>query len=152
MKLTLEALAANRPLLSAGAGWITAQVLKMIIFSILERRFHWRKLLETGGLPSAHSALVAGLCLGVGLTEGFASTMFAISFVFALIVMYDAMNLRAEAGKHADLLNELLLLSVIKEAYKEREKLKELLGHTPFEVMAGALIGVTAAVVLNIGQ
>jgi acid phosphatase family membrane protein YuiD len=78
--------------------------------------------------------------------------MFAIALVLALIVMYDAMNLRAEAGKHADLLNELLLLSVIKEAYKEREKLKELLGHTPFEVMAGAIIGVTAAVVVNIGR
>jgi acid phosphatase family membrane protein YuiD len=75
--------------------------------------------------------------------------MFAIALVLAVIVMYDAMNLRAEAGKHADLLNELLLLSVIKEAYKEREKLKELLGHTPFEVMAGALLGIMMAVLMN---
>ena len=63
--------------------------------------------------------------------------------------MYDAVNLRAEAGKHADLLNDLLLLSVIKDAYKEREKLKELLGHTPIEVMAGAIIGVLMAVVVS---
>jgi len=149
MKFSLEALTANRPLLSAGASWLTAQILKVIIFSVLERRLHWRKLLETGGLPSAHSALVTGLCLGVGLHEGFESPVFAIALVLALIVMYDAMNLRAEAGKHADLLNELLLLSVIKEAYKEREKLKELLGHTPFEVIAGILIGVMMAVMLS---
>jgi acid phosphatase family membrane protein YuiD len=150
MKSSFEALASNRPLLSAGAAWFTAQVLKLIIFSVLERRLHWRKLLETGGLPSAHSALVVGLCIGVALTEGFHSTMFAVTAVFALIVMYDAMNLRAEAGKHADLLNELLLLSVIKDAYREREKLKELLGHTPFEVAAGAIIGVMTAVVVNV--
>jgi uncharacterized protein len=150
MSFSFEALAANRPLLSAGAGWLTAQILKVIIFSVLERRLHWRKLLETGGLPSAHSALVTGLCLGVGLNEGFDSSLFAIALVLAVIVMYDAMNLRAEAGKHADLLNELLLLSVIKEAYKEREKLKELLGHTPFEVIAGCLIGIMMAVMLNV--
>jgi uncharacterized protein len=149
MRFSLEALAANRPLLSAGAGWLMAQILKVVIFSVLERRLHWRKLLETGGLPSAHSALVTGLCVGVGLNQGFESPMFAIALVLALVVMYDAMNLRAEAGKHADLLNELLLLSVIKEAYKEREKLKELLGHTPFEVIAGALIGMITAVMLN---
>jgi acid phosphatase family membrane protein YuiD len=126
-----------------------AQILKVIIFSVLERRFHWRKLLETGGLPSAHSALVVGLALGIGFNDGFDSTVFAIALVFSLIVMYDAINIRAEAGKHADLLNELLLLSVIRDAYKEREKLKELLGHTPLEVMAGALLGIMMAVVMK---
>jgi acid phosphatase family membrane protein YuiD len=149
MMTPFETLTANRPLVSALSAWLTAQVLKVVIFSVLERRLHWRKLLETGGLPSAHSALVAGLSLGVGLSDGFDSTLFAVASVFAVIVMYDAMNLRAEAGKHADLLNELLLLSVIKEAYREREKLKELLGHTPFEVLAGALIGVLMAVLVN---
>jgi len=149
MKYSFEAFLGNRPLLSAGAGWLTAQILKVVIFSLLERRWNWRKLLDTGGLPSAHSALVVGLCVGVGFTDGFGSTVFALSLVFALVVMYDAMNLRAEAGKHADLLNELLLLSVIRDAYREREKLKELLGHTPMEVMAGAFIGVVMAVVVN---
>src|SRR5947209_8865081 len=149
MKQSFEALIANRALMSAGAAWLAAQILKMIIFSLLERRVYWRKLLDTGGLPSAHSALVVGLCVGVGLTDGFSSTVFALALVFALVVMYDAMNLRAEAGKHADLLNELLLLSVIKEAYREREKLKELLGHTPVEVMAGAFIGFVMAFVVN---
>jgi hypothetical protein len=77
------------------------------------------------------------------------STTFAIAAVFALIVMYDAMSLRREAGKHADLLNELLLLATIREAFKEREALKELLGHTPLEVVAGAAIGIATGLLFR---
>src|SRR5262249_59366111 len=126
-----------------------AQALKMILFSILERQISWRRLIDTGGLPSSHSAFVSGLAAGVGIKEGLQSTVFAIALVFALIVMYDALSLRREAGKHADILNELLLLSTIREAFKEREALKELLGHTPLEVLAGALLGVGTALLMN---
>jgi acid phosphatase family membrane protein YuiD len=145
----LHALATNRPLISALTAWAVAQILKMVLFSILERRIYWRRLIDTGGLPSAHSALVSGLTVGVGVSEGFGSTYFAISLVFALIVMYDALSLRREAGKHADILNELLLLSTIREAFKEREALKELLGHTPLEVVAGAILGVGSALFIH---
>ena len=80
--------------------------------------------------------------------DGFGSTVFAIAIVFALVVMYDALSLRREAGKHADILNELLLLSTIREAFKEREALKELLGHTPLEVFAGAVLGTGTALLV----
>lgn len=144
-----NSLLANRPLLSATIAWAVAQGLKMVLFSILERRISWRRLVDTGGLPSAHSAFVCGLASGVGVADGVHSTTFAIAVVFALIVMYDAMSLRREAGKHADLLNELLLLATIREAFKEREALKELLGHTPLEVVAGAAIGIATGLLFR---
>jgi acid phosphatase family membrane protein YuiD len=122
----------------------------MVLFAILERQINWRRLIDTGGLPSAHSAFVTGLASGVGVASGLHSSEFAISAVFALVVMYDAMSLRREAGKHADILNELLLLSIIQEAFKEREALKELLGHTPLEVVCGAALGITIGLVVPV--
>ena len=145
----LHAVLANRPLMSAFAAWFVAQVLKTLIWAYLEKQVNWRRMVETGGLPSAHSALVVGLAIGVGLHEGWSSTLFAICFVYSLVVMYDAIGIRREAGKHADLLNELLMISVIKDVYKQREKLRDLLGHTPIEVFAGALIGVMMALFVN---
>ena len=147
--LVLNALLSNRPLVSAFVAWAAAQFLKMVLFAILERQVNWRRLIDTGGLPSAHSAFVTGLATGVGAADGIASSTFAIAAVFALIVMYDAMSLRREAGKHADLLNELLLLSFIKEAFQEREALKELIGHTPLEVLAGAGLGIATGLLLG---
>jgi uncharacterized protein len=144
----VDALLTNRPLVSAVAAWVIAQTLKMVLFAVLERQLNWRRLIDTGGLPSAHSAFVTGLATGVALTDGLSSTPFAIAAVFALIVMYDAMSLRREAGKHADILNELLLLSFIQEAFREREALKELLGHTPLEVLAGAVLGILVGFLL----
>ncbi len=135
--------------MSAFAAWAVAQTLKLLLFFVLERRINWRKLIETGGLPSAHSAFVMGLAIGIGIHDGFQSTAFAIAMVFALIVRYDALSLRREAGKHADILNELLLLSTIREALKEREALKQLLGHTPIEVAAGAAIGIGSALFIS---
>lgn len=129
--------------------WATAQVLKLILFSILERRLYWRRLIDTGGLPSAHSAFVMGLATAVAIHDGVDSSVFAVSAVFAAVVMYDAVSLRREAGKHADLLNELLLLSFIRDAFKEREALKELIGHTPLEVLAGAALGMATAFLLQ---
>jgi uncharacterized protein len=144
-----QQLLANRALMCAISAWFVAQVLKTVVFAVMERRVNWRKLVDTGGLPSAHSALVVGLTTGIGLYEGWRSTAFAISSVFALIVMYDAIGIRQEAGKHADLLNELLRIAVIRDVYQQREELKELLGHTPLEVFAGALIGVMMALFVS---
>jgi uncharacterized protein len=146
----LHLLLSNRPLISAVSAWAIAQVLKLILFAILERRIYWRRLIDTGGLPSSHSAFVCGLASGVGTVDGIGSSTFAIAAVFASVVMYDAMSLRREAGKHADVLNELLLISVIKDAFKEREALKELLGHTPLEVIAGAALGIATGIIVNL--
>jgi hypothetical protein len=146
----VNALLSNRPLASAIIAWALAQFLKMVLFAILERQINWRRLIDTGGLPSAHSAFVTGLASGVGVASGLHSSEFAIAAVFALVVMYDAMSLRREAGKHADILNELLLLSIIQEAFKEREALKELLGHTPLEVVCGAALGITIGLIVPV--
>jgi acid phosphatase family membrane protein YuiD len=146
----LHLLFANRPLMSALSAWAMAQTLKLILFAILERRIYWRRLIDTGGLPSAHSAFVCGLASGVAVIDGIRSSTFAIAAVFASVVMYDAVSLRREAGKHADVLNELLLISVIKDAFKEREALKELLGHTPLEVVAGAALGIATGILMNL--
>ncbi len=145
----LHELFTNLPLKSAVVAWALAQTLKMVLFAILERQINWRRLIDTGGLPSAHSAFVTGLACGVGRVEGLHSAVFAVAAVFAAVVMYDAMSLRREAGKHADILNELLLLSFIQEAFKEREALKELLGHTPTEVLAGAGLGIITGLLVH---
>jgi acid phosphatase family membrane protein YuiD len=144
-----QQLVANRALMCAISAWFVAQVLKTVVFAVLERRVNWRKLVDTGGLPSAHSALVVGLTAGIGLNDGWHTTAFAISLVFALVVMYDAIGIRQEAGKHADLLNELLRIAVIRDVYQQQQELKELLGHTPLEVFAGALIGVMMALFVS---
>ena len=146
----MNALLTNRPLASAIIAWALAQFLKMVLFAILERQINWRRLIDTGGLPSAHSAFVTGLASGVGVASGLHSSEFAVAAVFALVVMYDAMSLRREAGKHADILNELLLLSIIQDAFKEREALKELLGHTPLEVVCGAALGITIGLIVPV--
>ena len=107
---------------------------------------HWnlRRFVETGGMPSSHAASVSSLSTMVGLHDGFRSSLFAVTLFFSLIVMYDAAGLRRAAGRHATVLNRL-----IDEHFKNPEegaqKLMELLGHTPFEVFVGSLLGVAGA-------
>jgi acid phosphatase family membrane protein YuiD len=110
------------------------------------RTRHWnlRRFVETGGMPSSHAASVAALSTAVGIENGFRSTLFGITLFFSLIVMYDAAGLRRAAGRHAMVLNRL-----IDEHFKHPEegaqKLIELLGHTPFEVLVGGLLGTAGA-------
>ncbi|AFZ51267.1 divergent PAP2 family protein [Dactylococcopsis salina] len=124
-----------------------AQGLKLVIELIRDRKFNARSLFTTGGMPSAHSALVASLATGVGIKEGWESTDFAIALLFAIIVMFDAAGVRQAAGKQARLLNQ-----IVDELFQEHknfneEKLKELLGHTPLQVIVGVILGVIIALV-----
>jgi acid phosphatase family membrane protein YuiD len=106
-----------------------------------------RRFVETGGMPSSHSAAVAALTTTVGLTEGVMSALFGVTLFFSLIVMYDAAGLRRAAGRQAALINRIM---AEKEGRAANERqLFELLGHTPFEVLVGALLGVGAAVLWN---
>lgn len=123
-----------------------AQTLKLFLYYLLEGRFQWERFLETGGMPSSHSAAVSALAVGVGLQEGFGSALFAVAAVFALIVMYDATGIRRAAGLHAQLLNQLVQeLQRVLEKGPAPEPLKELLGHTYLEVLVGALLGALVA-------
>lgn len=117
-----------------------AQFLKIPFGYIVTKKIDFNRLFETGGMPSSHSAFIVSLTVGIGRTTGFESPLFALSFVFASIVMYDAMGIRRAAGEHAKLLN--LILSNDNKFKLDHVKLKELLGHTPFEVLGGIILGI----------
>ncbi|MGD1854226.1 MAG: divergent PAP2 family protein [Leptolyngbyaceae cyanobacterium] len=131
----------NHVLVVSLVACLTAQLLKLIIEVIQNHRLNFRVLVETGGMPSSHSALVTALSCGVGQTIGWSSPAFALTSVFAVIVMYDAAGVRQAAGKQARVLNQ-----IVDEFFNEHElqedRLKELLGHTPVQVIAGAALGV----------
>ncbi|MBF2006793.1 divergent PAP2 family protein [Chlorogloeopsis fritschii PCC 9212] len=133
----------NQVLVVALVACLIAQTLKLVIELIKNRKLNVRALVTTGGMPSAHSALVTSLAAGVGQTRGWASAEFAVATVFAIIVMYDAAGVRQAAGKQARILNQM-----IDELFDEHpeftgDRLKELLGHTPFQVIAGSALGIT---------
>jgi acid phosphatase family membrane protein YuiD len=111
-----------------------------------ERRWNIKRFVETGGMPSSHSAAVSALSVAVGLTQGFRTTLFAVTLFFSLIVMYDAAGLRRAAGRQAAILNRLIAEHYSPKELRER-RLMELLGHTPFEVLVGALLGVLYALI-----
>ena len=127
----------NQVLLVAIIACLAAQLSKLLVELTKNRKFNLRVLVTTGGMPSAHSAFVGALAVGVGQTLGWASPEFAIAFIFAVIVMYDAAGVRQAAGKQARILNQIIdeLFSQGKEFNEDR--LKELLGHTPFQVIVG---------------
>ena len=133
----------NSVLLIALAACFSAQLLKFLIAVVINGKFHLRTLFETGGLPSSHSAFVTAMAAGVGAALGWDSPEFAIAFVLATIVMYDASGVRQEAGKHARVLNRVIDEVFTGEAKWQDGRLKEFLGHTSTEVVAGAVWGVT---------
>lgn len=143
-----EFLLYNPWLMAAMLAWLLAQSLKMTFSTIVTRRFDFSRFVDTGGMPSSHTAFVSSLATAVGLTEGWRSVLFAVVLSFALLVIYDATNLRRSAGYHAQVLNEivpkLLRGEVLKEVVTYRQ-LRELLGHTPSEVLVGAILGVLVA-------
>ncbi len=129
------------------AGWTVAQTTKMIICLVQSRRLDFRYLVSTGGMPSAHSAMASSVATAMGLAEGFSSPMFALSFCFAAVVMFDAQSVRAAAGKQARLLNQIVD-ELFKAHHLSENKLKELLGHTRLEVFFGLLTGIVSALAL----
>jgi len=135
----------NKPgliiLISSLFSSFSAQFIKFFFYSIKHRRLDLRVLSSTGGMPSSHSAFVSCLSSCVGFIEGFGSSDFAISAVFSLIVMYDASGVRRSVGIQAGILNQMIE-ELIKNNQEFRfERIKELIGHTPFEVLVGAAFG-----------
>jgi len=132
----------NRHLLTAIVALVLAQVLKTL-FNYW-RTSSWQKavglLFSTGGMPSSHSSLATSLAMSIGLYEGFDTTLFAVSAVLALVVMHDAQGIRRAAGLQAEAIN-FLFSKLENQGIKFDTKLKELLGHRPIEVMAGAILG-----------
>ena len=120
---------------------IFSQSVKLLIDAIKNKHFSWKNLFTTGGFPSVHSGMTSSVTTLVALHEGLSSILFAVSFVFMFLISFDAMNLRYEAGKHAHYLNSLRhdLTSVLGEENKT-SRLKERIGHTPWEVFGGVII------------
>lgn len=122
--------------------------MKMALHTAATGRLDFARLVDSGGMPSSHTAFVAGLCTAVGMTEGMSSVVFAVALCFSLIIIYDATNLRRSAGYHAQVLNEvvpqLLKGKVITDGFIF-PRLRELLGHNPVEVFVGAIVGVIAS-------
>lgn len=136
----------NQVLICAVVGWTVAQVLKTLIDFALNRSLNPERLFGSGGMPSSHSATVCALTTASGIKFGVSSFEFAVSFVLSMIVMYDAMNVRMETGKQAKLLNRVFFENILDfDGVLLQERFKEYVGHTPLQVVAGAVLGVCIA-------
>ena len=143
-----EELFANRVLLVGVLGWFFAQALKVVFTYVLERKWDFSRFFGLGGMPSSHAAVVCGLAAAVGISRGYYSAEFAIAFVLAGVVMTDAAGVRRAAGKQAAMLNKIVQDMIASGRGLSGETLKELLGHTPFDVLVGALLGVLIAFIV----
>ena len=130
----------NQVFISAVSAWAVAQVTKLIR-DVVRGAFRWDRITGAGGMPSAHTALVVATAVSSGFTAGFDSPFFAIAFVLAGIVMYDAAGVRRHAGRHARALNRIIFEMRAEHPLKKL-RFKELIGHSPLEVLAGAIQGI----------
>lgn len=131
--------------------WFSAQLIKTILTFIKTKKFTLERMFGAGGMPSAHTATVCSLVIAISRHDGFASTQFAIAFILAAIVMYDATGVRRSAGEHAKIINEIVKTHNDAEEDDENieaKELKESLGHTPLEVLGGALLGIVIAMLI----
>lgn len=145
----LSDLAFNPFLLIALSSWAVAQVLKVLINAVVMKKLDWTRLFGDGGMPSGHSATVSSLATASALVYGTNSFEFALSAIFAIVVCHDAMGVRLETGKQAVMINEILKsFSFLAEEKLPEVKLKEFVGHTPMQVIAGILLGILNAFVM----
>jgi len=138
----MEQLIMNKPLSAAFLAFLSAQLLKVLFNMIMDRSFSITSAFSTGGMPSSHTATVSGLTTSIAMLHSVSSPFFAVSLVFSIIVIYDAVGIRQAAGKHAEVLNKLTtILSEISEYGLQPKNFKTLLGHTYPQVLAGTLWG-----------
>lgn len=127
--------------------WFGIQLFKLIYDLCTTKKFNFKRIMGAGGMPSSHSAVVAGIATLIGKYEGVGTPIFALSLIVAFVVMYDACGVRRAAGKQAVLLNKLIETPGL-TGMQVSERLVEVLGHTPVQVFVGALIGVIAGLVV----
>ncbi len=143
----------NNILLTALVSWLSAQMIKLVINFIREGELDWRLLASPGGMPSGHSATVMSVTISIGITQGWDSPLLALAASLAMVVMYDAAGIRRAAGEHAATLNRLIDRFTKGEPHERMlispEELKEILGHTPFQVVVGACLGTLIAILMN---
>ncbi|MBQ9991294.1 MAG: divergent PAP2 family protein [Lachnospiraceae bacterium] len=136
----------NKILIASATGWVIAQVLKTILYVILNREFVAERLVGGGGMPSSHSSTVCALAAACAIQYGAGSFEFAVTAILAMVVMYDAIGVRQETGKQAKVLNDMVeLFSHMGKDMDIEKQLKEFVGHTPLQVLAGAILGILTA-------
>ena len=135
-----------RYLVIPSAVWFFIQLFKLVYDLVTTRKFNFKRILGAGGMPSSHSAVVTSLATMIGLSQGFDSQMFALATIFAFVVMYDAAGIRRAAGKQAHILNKIVNTPGL-SGVEVTEKLQEVLGHTPKQVIVGAIIGVIVGLI-----
>ena len=144
---SLKSLLDNYVLIVAVSAWLAAQVIKTVLVLVTTKELKLERMTGAGGMPSAHSASVCAVTLAIAKSVGVSSPLFAVSFLFAAVVMYDAMGVRRAAGEQAKTLN-VIVKNHEHEEVKHKDALKESLGHTPLEVLAGALLGILLAMII----
>ena len=144
----MDTLISNDVLVSCVIAWAVAQITKPLIHYVHSRRVDLGYFVTAGGMPSSHSAVVVALATRVGVDTGLSSIAFALAAVFAAVVMYDAAGVRRAVSLQARVLNRMLTEMIEAQHFNE-ERLRELIGHTPFEVAVGALLGALAAISLR---
>ena len=137
----------NHVLFTALIGWFLAQALKIPIYYFVEGKLDWHRFHGSGGMPSSHTSMVVSASIMLGALNGFDSALFAAALVFSSVVMYDATGVRRETGRQAEVINRILQDVLINGRPISNVELKELVGHKPIEVAAGALLGIVIAVV-----
>lgn len=145
----LTQLISNRILIGSLAAWAVAQIVKTILYAAINKTFDIKRLFGDGGMPSGHSATVTAMAVSCGMVYGFDTGIFAIAAIVAIVVMHDAAGVRLETGKQAKVLNEIIE-SFTDSRLSDMEKLKEFVGHTPIQVVCGALLGIITAVVVHL--
>lgn len=146
----IKQLSNNNILWVAMVSWFIAQSLKVVVSFIYYHKLDLRQFFASGGMPSSHSSFVVALTISIGQVHGYDHVLFAIAAVFSFIVMYDAANVRLHAGKQAARINQII--AVLEDPnLNPEERLKEILGHTPFQVMAGGILGVLVALAFFAG-
>jgi len=138
----------NRVIQAAALAWAIAPGLKVILPLFLSGKFDGSRMLGSGGMPSSHSAMTCAMLMVIGFREGFSSSIFALAFCFSGVVMYDAAGVRRSTGKNAAVINHLIEGLAGNGFEFNEERLKELVGHTPIQVMAGALLGALVGTLL----
>ena len=128
--------------------WFGIQLFKLIYDLVTKKQFNFKRLMQSGGMPSSHSAVVVSLTTMVGKTEGITSPLFAVSVIFSTIVMYDAAGVRRAAGKQAKVLNKIVQTPGL-TGVEVSEKLIEALGHTPVQVLVGASLGLIIGLIFG---
>ncbi|HOX54289.1 MAG: divergent PAP2 family protein [Candidatus Omnitrophica bacterium] len=130
------------------SAWFIAQTIKVILGVVREKRFNFRWFIGTGGMPSSHAAGVSALATTCGLNIGFDTVIFAMAVVFAIVTMFDAQGVRRSTGQQAEILNKIMD-DIYWRGKIEESRLKELIGHTPIEVIIGSILGILIALALQ---